>query len=704
MPWIPEHGDALVRKIARGGGVRFHPLNLVSDTDDVTARLQALVYAQNNPEKWRRLVLRKLAPLAGSVSGLVVSFDWHPVMREIVHACRSLNIPTILVPHESVFIDEDRYYVSRNGANVPVTDWALVWGEMQRRIFVGRGYRDDRLIVTGSPKFDVFHDYKPLLDREAYAAVFGLDPSKPIVLFAGQPLDSQVDDQMFALSRQSEAIKDLVDVAGELGVQVLIRQPPARKTITTTAERTRIENSVDHAIDGPVKFQVPPEEALYHAAAVLSINSTMLFEAVLMGRPSISMPYFAFEQIWQNLDIARAPDRASLRTLLAQALETKAPMVSEAGLGWARRELAAGAFDGLAAARVCAELRALAARPRALSLRPRLSTEMVEAVAGRGGIALVSSAEAIGVFDKPLARAFGLRSLVPPDDVGRASGADLAIRLDSRHRDPDTGYHKLRRAFGRPELFVEIGPWGVPAGQVRPRSLVLDDRAAFFDATRETGLAERLNQPTDPTAAERERALAVAARLTGPKRAGPVSGARKVLVVDQARTDRSIALGLAGSDAFAGMLRAALAARDAEVTVMAAPGGAGHLDAETIRETAGGRPVAVIEAVPAPGLPAGFHEVHVVTAEAGLVAALAGAEVHCHGAAFFAGWGFTRDHVGVPFRRRGRAPEDVFQIAWIACSRYFDAVTGDPCEIEALLPGAAAEPVPGLSRPLQAAR
>jgi capsular polysaccharide export protein len=48
------------------------------------------------------------------------------------------------------------------------------------------------------------------------------------------------------------------------------------------------------------------------------------------------------------------------------------------------------------------------------------------------------------------------------------------------------------------------------------------------------------------------------------------------------------------------------------------------------------------------------------TSTAGLEAALRGSEVHCFGNAFYAGWGFTVDHVAAPRRTNRLQPDDVY--------------------------------------------
>ena len=56
------------------------------------------------------MVYKRLVPLAKKVEGFIFTFDWAPVMRIIVQVCNDLDIKTILVPHESVFVDRSKYY------------------------------------------------------------------------------------------------------------------------------------------------------------------------------------------------------------------------------------------------------------------------------------------------------------------------------------------------------------------------------------------------------------------------------------------------------------------------------------------------------------------------------------------------------------------------------------------------------------------
>ncbi|MCR6501675.1 hypothetical protein MUO32_21785 [Shinella sp. CPCC 101442] len=50
-------------------------------------------------------------------------------------------LPTVLIPHESVFVNRSKYYWAPSSqASIPLSDVILGWGSLQKEIFAGRGY------------------------------------------------------------------------------------------------------------------------------------------------------------------------------------------------------------------------------------------------------------------------------------------------------------------------------------------------------------------------------------------------------------------------------------------------------------------------------------------------------------------------------------------------------------------------------------
>ena len=68
-------------------------------------------------------------------------------------------------------------------------------------------------------------------------------------------------------------------------------------------------------------------------------------------------------------------------------------------------------------------------------------------------------------------------------------------------------------------------------------------------------------------------------------------------------------------------------------------------------------------------------KVYVVTSQMRLEAVLAGRDVVCFGAPFYAGWGLTDDRVGLPRRTARPSLEQLFAAVYFDYSRYISPVT-----------------------------
>ena len=266
VPWIKEHGDALIALIEKSATSPIFPISFIKDQSVDTQRRSAMRYAVDSPEQLRHLLFSRLTPLVGRMRGMIFSFDWHPFMRLISQACKDLNIPRILIPHESVFAKRDMYYVdATSGIDRPDADIVLGWGKLQKDIFISRGYPAERIVLLGAPKFDVYSNgTKPSLTRAQYCRIFNLDPDKPIILFPAQPLDSQYDVTI-ARDSQRAIMKDLCTICLKHNWQLIIRSPPSRASDVIGKElRERIQSEPFAQIDQSGFYRVTPFEALNH--------------------------------------------------------------------------------------------------------------------------------------------------------------------------------------------------------------------------------------------------------------------------------------------------------------------------------------------------------------------------------------------------------------------------------------------------------
>lgn len=705
VPWIAEHGDALVSRI-EDPAYEILPFDIMKDVDNNENRRRILRFARSNPDLYRQMVVRRLVPIRASIAGVIVTFDWAPVMRIIVSVCQELGIPTILIPHESVFVDRSKYYWDPSShASIPLSDVILGWGSLQKEIFVERGYPEERFQIVGAPKFDTYFDYAPMLTRVQFATLFGLNPDKKIILFASQPLDSQLDTAK-ARESQRAAIADLLRYCEANGAQLIVRLPPSKDDILGLVLRNAMLQSNYAAFDDATCYLVAPEEALFHCDVVTSVNSTMLFEGLLLGRCALSLKYVEFAQFWDQAGIPVVRSLEEATPVLDRMLTGRWER-DEDGMKWAADMFGVGAFDGQAAPRIRTFLSDMVSGKATLAAAP---TPMQKLASGQmlDVAAIDSDEEVLGTAHYFLPKLLNIRALKSSlaKNMLEMASVEVFFQVGLKGRDAKE-QQRMARLLGKPVVVVEEGfirSLSTGIASEPALSVIVDDTTAHYDATRQSGLERALEHGRDIGNLERRRALAairqvVEARVSRYNHAPDVPlhigrpGRAKLLVIDQRYGNESVEFGLADERTFERMLQEAIAnypEHDIVVSGYVDPTGrgkVGYFDKNLAQVPAQDRhrvffiqedrnPYALIDLA---------DIVFVVSSLTGFEALMAGRQVHCYGAPFYSGWGATTDHCATGRRSRGRTIEDIFHFAYIEASRYVNPQTNERVEVEELV-------------------
>jgi hypothetical protein len=162
-------------------------------------------------------------------------------------------------------------------------DAILVWNEIQREEAARfHGIPPERVLVTGAQCFDRWFDRQPSRDRAAFCRRAGLPDDRPFILyvcsalFRGSPPEAEYARAWVADIRAS---------GGALrGVNLLVRPHPQR------LDEWRDLPSIDGASvwgSNPVDDDGRADyfDSLYHAAAVVGLNTSALVEAAIVDRP-----------------------------------------------------------------------------------------------------------------------------------------------------------------------------------------------------------------------------------------------------------------------------------------------------------------------------------------------------------------------------------------------------------------------------------
>ncbi len=308
----------------------------------------------------------KKAISADGIDCLISTADWTPPLRYVVEAFRQSGIPTICILHEGVFAKANQWFmhVSDDG-NVlydkPLADKTFVWGKLQKQIFVERGYPEDKIIATGSPKFDEYFDYKPAFDRAEFCRRYRFDPNKKIILYVVQPFDIQFDTEL-GLRKQARAILDILKVAGTHGFQALIRMYQSRSVdiLGEDFKSRAAPYSGIYFIDGKQETSprlTKPIESIYFSDLITSFNSTMLMEAAILQKPSLSIQYLDFECLWTKFGgMPSAKDEHELEENIVKYIDYNSTTFTEAGYQWMIDNFHGEGIDGKATQRIAAEI------------------------------------------------------------------------------------------------------------------------------------------------------------------------------------------------------------------------------------------------------------------------------------------------------------------------------------------------------------
>ena len=255
-----------------------------------------------------------------------------------------LGVPTLNVQHGILGA-----YPYRTGIDVVGTFAAF--GEVDRQTLIARGADPARIVVTGPVRYD---DLRVLaIDRGAMLRGAGLDPARPVVLFASQPGQRLVTE-----GGRRTALRALAEAAAETGAQVVIKAHPLEDVgaLRRLAAETGLRAPI---VEGQLY------EWLLASDALATISSTVVYEAAVAERPALLLEWSGNPDVAGYLEagIGCLPETpaqtgAALRALLSDDGLRAALLEHQRAFGQANL---AGA-DGRASERLAALARELMER------------------------------------------------------------------------------------------------------------------------------------------------------------------------------------------------------------------------------------------------------------------------------------------------------------------------------------------------------
>jgi hypothetical protein len=157
----------------------------------------------------------------------------------------------------------------------------LVLDEEARRMALGQGLEDDRVLVFGNPYHEFLKTWKPSLGKEAFLEVMGiLNPRKGLVVYAPDPLSNVNGTSNFGFDEVS-ATRDLVP---------FFREWEGRYEFLCNPHPNQDLGKLKEAAGSTMSFAPPGTDVLsliYYADLVIGFFSNILVEAKLLNKSVI---------------------------------------------------------------------------------------------------------------------------------------------------------------------------------------------------------------------------------------------------------------------------------------------------------------------------------------------------------------------------------------------------------------------------------
>jgi hypothetical protein len=215
-----------------------------------------------------------------------------PRLADLLTSARAAAVPTVVA-----VASWDN--LTTKGMLRIVPDTILVWNEAQVEEAVElHGMPRDRLVVTGAQPFDRWFRRSPSRGAAAFRERVGLPPDLPFVLFVGSTASISDPEAEREFVRDWIAELRAADDAAVRDVAVLVRPHPYNSAHWDDGDL----EDFDRVSLWPRSGANPVNEddrndffdSLYHAAAVVGVNTSAMIEAAVVGKPvlAIASPRF----------------------------------------------------------------------------------------------------------------------------------------------------------------------------------------------------------------------------------------------------------------------------------------------------------------------------------------------------------------------------------------------------------------------------
>lgn len=219
---------------------------------------------------------------------MVIANELSPLNKALVVACNLRGTPVLAVQHGVIIAVKDVliYYPSihedlneKPSKRFTFPQKFAVYGECTKEVLVKEiGYPfEERIVITGQPKYDVLAKAGEIFDRERFCADWDINPDKKIVLIGSQTFHIAGNKDIF-FRTIFHALKE------DPQIQMVIKPHPTEQE----EWHKELKKEMDvNAVLLPRKANTI--EALYACDALMTFYSTIALEAMMLGKPVITV-------------------------------------------------------------------------------------------------------------------------------------------------------------------------------------------------------------------------------------------------------------------------------------------------------------------------------------------------------------------------------------------------------------------------------
>jgi len=217
---------------------------------------------------------------------ILVTSEYGFFERALVVAGKLKGIPTLAIQHGNIGPLHEGYMYPKGSMSMhgsaetpycPVPDKTAVYGRYYYGLLTEMSaYPYSAVVITGQPRYDMLAVADRFFNREKFFGRLNLDPDRNIVLVATQNLP--IPDAEAFLRKILRALKKFPDL------QIVVKPHPREKG--ERYNKVMREENVSAII---LSRKADTFEALYNCDLLIAGFSTVITEATILGKPSVTV-------------------------------------------------------------------------------------------------------------------------------------------------------------------------------------------------------------------------------------------------------------------------------------------------------------------------------------------------------------------------------------------------------------------------------